>query len=232
VDPGDPRARRLVSAGTSLKDTEVSIDRHTSEIVIRSRSLACGYFDNAEETRAHFSEGAFRTSDLGFLHEGHLYVSGRSDDLLILHGRNIFVNELELRVGAVPGIRDGNCAFVQEFGNGRRRDARFAAVPVDDGGRGRACGRMRVLAEGELPHDAKRQGPATSLPSARTPASARDPRSHLNRPHHVRAIAPRLNTILIPGVVPWDTWLRPSRPRQAEVERTLSLTHSHSGLTS
>ena len=34
-------------------------DRH------RSRSLACGYFDNAEETRAHFSDGAFRTSDFG-----------------------------------------------------------------------------------------------------------------------------------------------------------------------
>jgi acyl-CoA synthetase (AMP-forming)/AMP-acid ligase II len=121
VDPGDPRLRRLVSTGTPLKDTEVSIDRYTGEIVIRSRSLACGYFDNAEETRAHFSDGAFRTSDLGFLHDGHLYVSGRSDDLLILHGRNIFVNELEARIGAVPGIRDGNCAFVQQPGNGRHR---------------------------------------------------------------------------------------------------------------
>jgi acyl-CoA synthetase (AMP-forming)/AMP-acid ligase II len=121
TDPSDPRARRLVSAGTPLKDTEVSIDRNTSEIAIRSRSLACGYFDNAEETRAHFSDGAFRTSDLGFLHDRHLYVSGRTDDLLIVHGRNIFVNELEAHVGALPGIRDGNCAFVQEFGNGRHR---------------------------------------------------------------------------------------------------------------
>jgi fatty-acyl-CoA synthase len=119
ADPSDPRGRRLVSAGTPLKDTEVSTDRHTNEIIIRSRSLACGYVDNAEETRTHFSKGTFRTSDLGCLHDGHLYVSGRSDDLLILHGRNIFVNELEARVGAVPGIRDGNCALVQEFGSGR-----------------------------------------------------------------------------------------------------------------
>jgi fatty-acyl-CoA synthase len=121
ADPSDPRARRLVSAGTPLKDTEVSVDRDTSEIVIRSRSLACGYFDNPEETRVRFGDGTFRTSDLGFLHDGHLYVSGRSDDLLILHGRNVFVYELEARVGAVPGIRDGNCAFVQQFGNGRHR---------------------------------------------------------------------------------------------------------------
>jgi len=121
ADPSDPRARRLVSTGTPLKDTEVSIDRSTNEIVIRSRSLASGYFDNAEETHAHFSDGAFRTSDLGFLRDGSLYVSGRSDDLLILNGRNIFVNELEARVGAVPGIRDGNCAFVQRSGNGRHR---------------------------------------------------------------------------------------------------------------
>jgi fatty-acyl-CoA synthase len=121
TDASDPRARRLVSAGTPLKDTEVSIDRDTSEIVIRSRSLARGYFDNVGEMGARFSNGAFRTSDLGFLHDGHLYVSGRSDDLLILHGRSIFVNELEARVGAIPGIRDGNCAFVQQFGNGRHR---------------------------------------------------------------------------------------------------------------
>jgi fatty-acyl-CoA synthase len=121
ADPSDPRARRLVSTGTPLKDTEVSIDRNTSEIVIRSSSLACGYFDNAEETRAHFGDGAFRTSDLGFLRDGHLYVSGRSDDLLVLHGRNIFVNALEARVGAVSGVRDGNCAVVQQFGNGRPR---------------------------------------------------------------------------------------------------------------
>jgi len=121
ADPSDPRARRLVSAGTPLQGTEVSIDRSTGEIVIRSSSLACGYFDNVEETRTRFSDGAFRTSDLGFLHDGDLYVSGRSDDLLILHGRNIFVNQLEARVGAVPGIRDGNCAFVQQAGNGRHR---------------------------------------------------------------------------------------------------------------
>ena len=93
ADPGDPRTRRLVSAGTSLADTEVSVDPSTREIVIRSRSLASGYFNNAEETRAHFSDGAFRTSDQGFLYDGHLYVSGRSDDLIIMHGRNIFVNE-------------------------------------------------------------------------------------------------------------------------------------------
>lgn len=128
ADPSDSRARRLVSAGTPLKDTEVTIDQHTSEIIIRSKSLACGYFDNAEETQTHFSEGAFRTSDLGFLHEGHLYISGRSDDLLILHGRNVFVNELETLIGAVAGIRDGNCAFVQQFGGDRPRVSLVAEI--------------------------------------------------------------------------------------------------------
>jgi fatty-acyl-CoA synthase len=150
ADPSDPRARRLVSAGTPLKDTEVSIDRDTSEIVIRSRSLACGYFDNAEETRAHFGDGAFRTSDLGFLHDGHLYVSGRSDDLLILHGRNIFVNELEARIAAVPGIRDGNCAFVQQFGNGRHRVSLVAEAdePVDVTTLASHLGRLTMKEEG------------------------------------------------------------------------------------
>jgi fatty-acyl-CoA synthase len=128
LDAGDPRGRRLVSAGKSLADAAVRTDPVTGEIVIRSKSLACGYFDNVQATRAHFREGAFRTSDLGFLRDDHLYVYARSDDVVILNGRNVFVHGLEALLGETPGIREGSCALVQEAGRGHRRISFVAEI--------------------------------------------------------------------------------------------------------
>jgi fatty-acyl-CoA synthase len=155
VEAGDPRGRRLVSAGQPLPDADVRIDPVTGEIVIRSNSLACGYFDNARATRAHFQADAFRTSDLGFLRDGHLYVYGRSDDVVILNGRNVFVHGLEAALGETPGIREGSCALVQETGHGRRRIsfvAEFDDPRVDPDELALRVRRMTMEAEG-LPVD-------------------------------------------------------------------------------
>jgi acyl-CoA synthetase (AMP-forming)/AMP-acid ligase II len=128
LDAGDSRGRRLVSAGTALADATISTDSVSDEIVVRSSSLASGYFSNSDATRAHFHDGAFRTSDLGFIRDGHLYISARSDDVVIVNGRNIFVHGLEARLGVAPGIRDGSCALVQEPGHGRRRISLVAEI--------------------------------------------------------------------------------------------------------
>lgn len=155
IDAGDPRARRIVSAGTALADTTVCVDETTGEIVVRSRSLASGYFDNEAATREHFRDGTFRTSDLGFVRDGQLYVSGRSDDMVIVQGRNVFVHTLEERLGAVPGIRDGNCAVVQEHKEGHRRISLVAELThngVDTNAMAIRLGRLTMEAEG-LPVD-------------------------------------------------------------------------------
>jgi|HubBroStandDraft_2_1064218.scaffolds.fasta_scaffold02786_1 fatty-acyl-CoA synthase len=128
LDASNPRGRRLVSAGTSLANATISIDSMSGEIVVQSSSLASGYFSNNEATQAHFQDGAFRTSDLGFIHDDHLYISARSDDVVIVNGRNIFVHELEASLGAALGIRDGSCALVQETGQGRRRVSLVAEI--------------------------------------------------------------------------------------------------------
>jgi fatty-acyl-CoA synthase len=121
LDADDPRARRLVSAGKPLEQADVSADPVTGEIVVRSSSLARGYFDNVQATREHFQDGAFRTSDLGFVRDGDLYLYARADDVVIVNGRNVFVHGLEALLGEAPGIRAGSCAVVQEAGDGRRR---------------------------------------------------------------------------------------------------------------
>jgi acyl-CoA synthetase (AMP-forming)/AMP-acid ligase II len=124
----DPRSRRVVSAGTALADTEVVIDPVSGEVVVRSRSLASGYIGNVQATDAHFRAGAFRTADLGFIRDGQLYITGRSDDVVIVNGRNVFVHDLEASLCAASGVRDGSCALIQDLGHGRRRISLLAEI--------------------------------------------------------------------------------------------------------
>ena len=73
------------------------------EIWAKGPSIAQGYWDNAEETEKTFKayiEGTedgpwLRTGDLGFIHKGQLYVSGRIKDLIIIRGSNFFPNDIE-----------------------------------------------------------------------------------------------------------------------------------------
>jgi acyl-CoA synthetase (AMP-forming)/AMP-acid ligase II len=54
------------------------------------------------------------TGDLGVLADGELFVTGRSDDLICVAGRNIFAWELESALSALSSIREGDCAIVTD----------------------------------------------------------------------------------------------------------------------
>lgn len=89
------------------------------EIWISGPSVAKGYWNKPEETSVTFQayiadtgEGPFlRTGDLGFMQEGMLFVTGRIKDLIIIHGRNHYPQDIELTVEqSHPAIRHGCCA--------------------------------------------------------------------------------------------------------------------------
>lgn len=77
---------------------------HVAEIWVSGSNVAQGYWDNLEETdntfRACMSdthEGPFlRTGDLGFIHNEELFVTGRLKDLIIIRGRNLHPQDIEL----------------------------------------------------------------------------------------------------------------------------------------
>lgn len=108
--PGGP-VRELVGCG-DVPDLDVKIvdpadhrklpDGSIGEIWLRGPSVAVGYWKRPEATEATFraatadGDGPFlRTGDLGALLDGELYVTGRSKDLLIVHGRNIYPHDIE-----------------------------------------------------------------------------------------------------------------------------------------
>ncbi|MFE0754149.1 AMP-binding protein [Inquilinus sp. NPDC058860] len=105
-------ARRLVGCGVPASDTEIRIvdDRgeeagagRVGEIWASGPGLASGYWGREDETRETFGatlpqapgRAFLRTGDLGFLHGGELFISGRSKDLIIVDGRNVAPQDLE-----------------------------------------------------------------------------------------------------------------------------------------
>ena len=89
------------------------------EIWFGGPSVGTGYWGNKAATDETFrasladapSERYMRTGDLGFLRGGHLFVSGRLKDLIIIRGQNLYPQDIELVVSErVPELRKGRIA--------------------------------------------------------------------------------------------------------------------------
>ena len=90
-------------------------DGHVGEIALSGVCLFGGYQGNSCEPRERLSGGWYRTRDLGFLFDGALYVTGRQDDLLVVHGSNYYAHDIEYAVNQVPGVMPGRCVAVGEY---------------------------------------------------------------------------------------------------------------------
>lgn len=105
------------------------------EIWISGPSVAVSYYGNPQATQAQLRETLaglpkdpggttlqtphLRTGDLGFLHEGELFVTGRIKDMIIIRGANFYPQDLEYAAQyACPQIRPGCvAAFAFEEGD-------------------------------------------------------------------------------------------------------------------
>lgn len=113
VPETEPDARHLVGVGYPWLDTTVRIVNpdtlqlskpdEIGEIWINGTSVTKGYWNNKKVTDETFRaelEGDdlqyLRTGDLGFMHEGELYITGRLKDMIILHGLNYYPQDIEL----------------------------------------------------------------------------------------------------------------------------------------
>ncbi|MBM4070610.1 MAG: AMP-binding protein [Planctomycetes bacterium] len=119
--------RTLVSSGRSPAEQQVLIvDPQTlkpcpadsvGEIWVQGPSVSRGYWNRPEVNDLTFAarlatgEGPFlRTGDLGFVRDGELFVTGRAKDLIILHGKNHYPQDIEQTVEESHAAVRQSCA--------------------------------------------------------------------------------------------------------------------------
>jgi acyl-CoA synthetase (AMP-forming)/AMP-acid ligase II len=85
---------------------------HLGEIAVRGPSTALGYHAGATSGSTRFRDGELLTGDAGFVHNGELFVLGRMGDSLKLHGRSVFMEDLETAVGRATGLPKSRFAVV------------------------------------------------------------------------------------------------------------------------
>ncbi|SFB42505.1 fatty acyl-AMP ligase [Azotobacter beijerinckii] len=83
-------------------------ERQVGRITLQGPSLMSGYFRDEESTQAHMDGDWLDTGDLGYLHNGELFITGRQKDLLIVRGRNIWPQDVEYLVESQPEVRSGD----------------------------------------------------------------------------------------------------------------------------
>jgi 1-acyl-sn-glycerol-3-phosphate acyltransferase len=82
-------------------------DRHVGRLQFRGPSATAGYYCNPEAS-ARLLVGEWReTGDYAYLADGEVYLTGRTKDLIIRGGRNLYPYELEQAVSTLPGVRKG-----------------------------------------------------------------------------------------------------------------------------
>jgi len=122
-------ATQIVSCGIPLPGLTVRIvdpekhvalqPGHIGEIWIAGDSKCLGYWNNPELTLKMFrarlvddspdDDGYLRTGDMGFFHDGELFVCGRIKDMIILRGQNYYPQDIEEVVEKASGLIRTNC---------------------------------------------------------------------------------------------------------------------------
>jgi acyl-CoA synthetase (AMP-forming)/AMP-acid ligase II len=109
-----PRAQIRLSCGPPIAGTEVRVvddsgrsfaERRVGEVAVKSDCMLSEYYKRPDLKPFH--EGWFLTGDKGYLADGQLYIVGRSKDLIINAGKNIYPQDIEAIVNEVPGVRPG-----------------------------------------------------------------------------------------------------------------------------
>jgi acyl-CoA synthetase (AMP-forming)/AMP-acid ligase II len=130
----DGGGTELVTCGPPVRGMELRIagDHPLGEVELRGPSLLSHFVP--DEAPALTDDGWFRSADLAHLHHGAVCIAGRTDDVLVVAGRNLDARALDAVVSAQPTCRPGNAACFTD-GAGRYvvvAEPRVAGADVGD----------------------------------------------------------------------------------------------------
>ena len=170
---GAEGALELVGCGNAHGDTRVIIvDPRTlaqkapgevGEIWLQGGSAAQGYWNRPDESERVFGatipdreeEGRFlRTGDLGFVHDGELFFSGRVKDIIIIEGMNHYPQDIEATIeAAAECIRPGCAAAFSVDRAGGEQVVVVAECSADSTAAQRKADKARILQAVSMKND-------------------------------------------------------------------------------
>jgi malonyl-CoA/methylmalonyl-CoA synthetase len=109
--------RRPGTVGFALPGVQLRLagDSTTGEILLRGPNVFSGYWRNPAATEEAFTEGWFRTGDIGeFNADGYLRIVGRDKELIITGGLNVYPREVEDVLLTHPGVAEAAVAGVAD----------------------------------------------------------------------------------------------------------------------
>ena len=101
------------------------------DIQVRGPNVFCGYWKLPEKTAEEFTtDGYFVTGDKGVIDvDGYVSIVGRSKDMVITGGLNVYPKEVEVVIDALPGVLESAVIGLPDDDFGES----VAAVVVPDG---------------------------------------------------------------------------------------------------
>lgn len=97
---GADTARSVVSCGKAapglrLRISDHDVADHVGEVQLSGPAVTAGYLNLPADQQPFTADGWLRTGDLGFLHDGELYLVGRVKDMITVRGQNFYAEDVE-----------------------------------------------------------------------------------------------------------------------------------------
>jgi len=115
VVDGQPTVE-IMSSGKPISNTNVRVldekgqdvpERVIGELALQSGCMLTGYYNRPDATEKAFLDGWYLTGDYGYISNGEVFVTGRKKDIIIVGGKNVYPQDLEMLVYEVNGVHPG-----------------------------------------------------------------------------------------------------------------------------
>ncbi len=127
--PGEPAATGGTGIGRPFPGVDVRIlddsgqalpDGAAGNICVRSAMVSNGYLWGDDGQALRSFDGWSTVGDQGYLGAGELHILGRRADMILTAGKNVYPHEVELALGAVPGVAAAVAAGMPDDLRGQR----------------------------------------------------------------------------------------------------------------
>lgn len=136
-------AIQMMSCGKPIPNTTIRVvdakgrdleERHIGEIVLKSNCMLTSYYNRPDITKKAFLEGGwYMSGDYGYIFNGEVFIAGRKKDLIIVGGKNIYPQDLELLAYEVPGVHAGRASAFGVFNETTGTEDVIMVAEVDMG---------------------------------------------------------------------------------------------------